>query len=43
MSFVILSTGTLAGSTLRTLKTRSILYAAGIATLAILACGVAVG
>ena len=43
MSFVILSTGTLAGSTLRTLKTRTILYAAGIAMLAVLACGVAVG
>ena len=43
MSFVILSTGTLAGSTLRTLKTRTIVCSAVIAMLTILAGGVAVG
>jgi murein DD-endopeptidase MepM/ murein hydrolase activator NlpD len=43
MSFVILSTGKLAGSTMRTLKTRTVAYGAGIAVLMVLACGLAAG
>jgi murein DD-endopeptidase MepM/ murein hydrolase activator NlpD len=43
MSFVILSTGTLTGSTMRTFKTRTVVYVAAIAVLAILACGLAAG
>ena len=43
MSFVILSTGTLAGSTLRTFRTRSILWVVALAMVAVLAGGFAVG
>lgn len=43
MSFVILSTGSLAGSTPRTLKTGTVMSAIGVATLAILGCGLTVG